>query len=402
MTLPDPLKGGEKARLIPVVKDTCLEDRASSILLSCFEAIPQFNKSMLLTVGQKVGVQAQISCFTQVCLDEPKNKPLRPDGFIRIQRGQKVWTALVEAKIKQNSIEKDQLLSYIELANNNNIDAVITISNQFATKPDHHPIKLGVREKKGVEIYHWSWMFAVTEAFLVQQGDGVADLTQSFILDEFIRYFDHESVGVKGFQQMNSEWKQLVQTVNNGGVLKKASEEVQKTICSWHQEVKNLCLIMSRDLSVPVVQKLSNQHKNNPEMHTKDDIVDLIEYYGLFATLLVPDAAAPINITADLTRRAIECSMEMKAPTDRKLAKAQVTWLLNQLKKANSQNVEIRAWHKGAQKDQYEQASLNEIIEDSTVLVQEGKERTLFSRFTVVQTIDLAGKFAGQKLLLSN
>jgi hypothetical protein len=398
MHLPDPLKSGEYARLIPTVKDTSLEDRASSILLSSFHAVPEFGERMLMSIGQKVGITGKLACFSQVCFEERAKGIMRPDGFIQLTRGKKTWTAIVEAKIKNAKIEKEQLVKYIDLAKKYNVDAVITISNEFATKPDHHPIPLKVSEQKKIDVFHWSWMFAVTEALLVQQNEEIDDPAKNFILDEFLRYFDHDASGVKGFNQMNSEWKSIVQTVSKGAILKKQAPEVRNTVCSWNQEIKDLCLLLSRSLGVSVTQKLSKSHVNDPEAHIKANIDDLVDYSSLYTTLIIPDAAAPLNITIDIAMKSIECSMLLIAPSDKKQPRAQITWLINQLKKADSQNVDIRSWHKGSKI--FEQVSFKKVLADPKLLVSENKDKVLMSKFEIVQRIGLGTKFSGTKTFI--
>ncbi len=56
--LPAPLSSGEPARLLPVVKDSSLEDRASSILLATLLSVPAFRKAMFDTMGQSTGKQS--------------------------------------------------------------------------------------------------------------------------------------------------------------------------------------------------------------------------------------------------------------------------------------------------------------------------------------------------------
>jgi len=199
---------------------------------------------------------------------------------------------------------------------------------------------------------------------------------------------------------MNGEWKTIVQMINKDAALRKTSDEVRNTVSSWNQEVKDLCLLMSRKLNVPVTQKLKKSHKNNPEALIKAGIDDLITYYGLYAILDIPDAAAPLNISVDITRKSIECSMIIEAPTDKNLPKAQVTWLMNQLKKANCEKIEIRSWHRSTNKDNYEQHHYDDILENPKILLSAGKEKILLTRFEIVSRIDLGGKFFGQKTFI--
>lgn len=396
--LPPPLKNGDLARLMPVVKDSCLEDRASSILLASFRAVPAFSAAMLKSIGQRVGVKARVSCYTQVTLTDPSDSTLRPDGFIRIERGGKVWTALVEAKIGNAGLDRDQVLSYIELAECNGIDAVITISNDFATLPTFHPFTFGKREQKGIELFHWSWLHAVTQGNLIQQGDEIENESQRFILDEFLRYFMHDSVGVKGFHKMNTEWKQVILDVMNKAPLKKTSPEILHTIEAWHQESRDLCMIMSRNLDAVVSEQLARIHVKNPDLRRASDAAHLVETHELLCTLDISDTAAPLQIKADIQRKSIACTMKLSAPQDSKTNKPQITWLLRQLSKTSGDNVYVRAWHKKAQHPT--QKSLSELREYPQCLVMDGKEKAMFARFEITMSRDLAGHFSGPQTFI--
>jgi hypothetical protein len=398
--LPKEMMFGELARLLPVVKDTSREDRASSILLANFRAVPAFSKAMLGGIGQRIGTQTNVTCYSQVVLVEPSDGKLRPDGLIRIERSGKVWMALIEAKIGGAKLQKDQILSYIELAKQNGIDAIITISNDFAALPTHHPIPFGVRERKGIEIYHWSWLHALTQGLLIQQSDEIQDSTQRFLLDEFLRYFDHETVGVKGFHQMNAEWGQVVKDVADGAILKKNSPGTINTVNAWHQESRDLCLIMSRKLGVLVTEKLARSHVKDQGQRLNDDTDRLVSSFDLSCILEVPDAAATIDVTVNLQRKSITSAMRLDAPADRKTCKPQLTWLLKQLSKTPDELIHIRAWHKNATMPS--QATLGAVKEDPQCLVTDGKDKILFSRFEVVMVCDLAGKFSGTKTFIQN
>ncbi len=400
LDLPSPITSGELARLLPVLKDSKLEDRASSIFLATFIAVPSFCQSMLEGIGQRIGVKTKISCFTQVGLALPKDNKIRPDGFIRIEKGGKVWTALLEAKIGNAVLDRDQILAYIDLAKQNNVDAIITISNDFTTLPTHHPLQLGTREQKGIELYHWSWLNAVTQALLVQNKNELNNPTQQFVLEEFLRYFEHDSVGVKGFTQMNPEWKDVVQKILHEATLKKNSEEVINTISAWHQESRDLCLIMSRELGVPVKERIARKHVKDSAARIKDDADTLITNHELLCVLDIPDTASALYITANLRSRSISCEMRLEATQDPKTNKAQITWLVKQLTKTSDSLLRIRAWHRNV--PQHEQATLGEIREEPQCLISDGKEKILFSRFEVAMVRDLAGKFSGTKVFIQN
>jgi len=396
--LPDPIEFGELARLLPALKEVNKEDRATSILLGTFRAVPAFAKAMFASVEQRIGVKSKIQCYSQVVLKEPKESKLRPDGLLIVNKPSGNWLAMIESKIGTASLEKEQILSYVDLAKKNNIDAIITISNEFSALPTHHPIRFTRNERGGIEIYHWSWLEILTKALLLQDSEEIQGTTQKFLLAEFIRFFEHEASGVKGFTQMNSEWKDIVVKAQNGTTLRKQSEEVVNTVAAWHQESRDLSLILSRELSVIVKEKLTKNHAKKPEIRVKDDVDKLVSTAELVSVFEVPDAASEIVVIANLSRRSLVCSMTLTAPDDRKTNKSQVTWLLRQLSKTSDENLFIRAWFKGSPISSH--ASMTELIDAADSLVIEGKEKVLFSRFEVAISSDLAGKFSGSRAFI--
>ena len=113
--LPDCVTRGEIARLIPVTADSNKEQRAASILLAAFRGVHEFQKTMLNSLGIRVG-----------------------------------------------------------------------------NTPTHHPIKLPKKYLKNVELYHWSWMYALTQATLLLEQEGVESEDQQFVLEEVQRYLSHD------------------------------------------------------------------------------------------------------------------------------------------------------------------------------------------------------------------
>jgi len=395
--LPAPIQFGELSRLIPVLKEGNKEDRATSILLAAIRSIPKLAGVLLQTVGQRVGSRSKVQCYSQVVLLEPKIGALRPDGLIIHEKGSKPWRTMIESKIGGATLEKDQILSYVDLAKKNDIDAIITISNEFSALPTHHPIKLNANERRKVEIYHWSWLSILTNALLLKESGEIEDPTQNFLLNEFIRFFEHESAGVKGFTQMNTEWKDVVLSVQNGASLRKQADEVINTVAAWHQESRDLCLILSRKLNVVVREKLPAKHRNSPDQRIKDDVDTLVKNMELNSVFDVPDAAANIIVTASLSKRSLTCSMGLSAP-ETKTNKSQISWLLRQLTKSPLDTAYIRAWPKASQFPS--QATLADLRNDPALVIASGKEKTLFSRFEISATIDLAGKFSGSKVFI--
>lgn len=398
--LPAFLVSGEKARLIPVVADTSKENRAASVLLATISCVDDFAKVLLSGIGQRVGTRATIECFTEVVFEKsPDDAKIRPDGLLIVNFGKRSWSALVEAKIGKSHLDSEQIANYCQLAKLNGIDAVITLSNEFSAHPTHHPTKASRRVTRGVALFHWSWMHVLTQATLLLHDDQFNTPEQRYLLAEAVRYFKHDSVGVSTFDRMNPEWKDLVSKVHSGARLHKTAAEVENSVAAWHQEQRDLCLLMSRKLGRNVTLKLPRAHTTDQAGRLKDDCEQLVSAHRLLCIIDVPDAAAPINICADLSRRTISATMRLAAPKDRKTAQSRINWIVRQLAKTDSENVFVNAIWPGRAQDT--QASLAELRENPQLL--RADNTTLIPQyFDVVMFRDLAGKFAGPRTFIEH
>jgi hypothetical protein len=394
LDLPKMLKSGVEARLIPTVADSHKEERTASVLLAAIASVPCYRKALLATIGKSVGSKARVNCFTEVnFFQAPEgmgNK--RPDGLIVVTVGKNVWTAIVEAKVGRNELEPNQLRDYLALAKKNGIDAVITVSNQLVGHPSHHPLKLGVRDCKGVDLFHWSWMMVRTLALLRLDEDEFENYEQRWILREIARYFEHDNSGILGFSQMNPEWKTVVYEFQNDRGHHLNNQDIQNTVASWHQERRDLCLLMSRELGQQVQGKMSSVHRKDPLKRLKDDCETLVETSKLSCTLKIL-GAADLEVTADLRARTLSCLMSFRAPTDRKRSSARINWLLRQLSKTEDENVLVIAHWPGREK--LTSATLGELrsCEGPDPLIRLDDARPPQS-FDVTMVRDLSGRFA--------
>ncbi|WP_431024363.1 hypothetical protein [Halomonas sp. H5] len=399
MERPDFVKRAEVARLIPVTADTNREQRAASILLAALRGVQEFRQLMLGSLGLRIGSRATLEAWTEVALeaDADAAKSDRPDGLIVLETGRKRWSALIEAKIGHAEIGEEQLKHYLQQAKKHKVDAVLTITNQFVAMPSHHPVKVPKTLLKGVELFHWSWMYAVTQATLLLESGEINSPDQRFLLEEVLRYLGHDSSGISRFDSMNREWKDLVGKVKSGAVLGKGTEEVENTVSSWHQEQRDLCLVMSRKLGRPVKLKLARAHRTDPVKRLKDDCEVLAKDKVLSCCLEVPDAAADLEVTADLTKRTIVCAMRLAAPQDKKRSTARVNWLARQLTKAEPESMFVKAVRPGRAEET--QAPLAQVLEDAAAL-DSPATAVVPSAFEVFYMADLAHRFSGSKVFI--
>lgn len=360
--LPEYLSQGEQARLFPVLATTSKEGRTTSIVLACLAKIDEFGAALLNSVGQKVGVRSKIETYTEVvCKNRPVNIKDRPDGLIVVRNGSREWRALVEAKVGSVELNPDQIEKYRQLAKDNSIDCVISISNQFATSALLHPLTEVQKSRSKIPVFHWSWMYILTEADLLLSQDSVSDTDQRLLLNELRRFLTHESAGVKGFDRMPPEWSELNKLVSSGGVIASKSNDAVAVVTAWHQETRDLALILSRMTETNVTEKLNRKHKTDSAARIKDEAVTLREKHLLVSELDVPDAAAPLEIFADLKRRSVDVGMTLRAPEDKVSTKARVNWILRQVKTDHLADLYLRLlWPGKAEPTQFLISDLKE------------------------------------------
>lgn len=393
--LPDMLKRGERARLFPVLADTSKEGRTLSIFLSCLQNIDELGRALLASIDVRPGARSRIECFTEVGLHKCGAKAnLRPDGLIMVTTGAKTWSALVEAKVGNSDLTTEQIDGYVELAKLNGIDAVVTLSNQFAPLPSHHPVQGTSAVRKRIALSHWSWMYVVTEATLLLNNGDVEDKEQRTILHEMNRFLLHQSSGVKDFDQMPSVWPDLVSKIQAGGTVAANSAEAKGAIGAWHQASRHLSYVLSRQLSTDVEVRMSRAHAADPGARQKAALQTLLEEALLETILIVPNAAADIRILADLRKRSVTLSMRLKAPDDVKSTKARLNWLLRQLAKSDAKNLHVRLIWPG--KTPTSQHSLDALRTDNSLASANRPDQTVTS-FEVLLVKDLGGRFGQRK-----
>jgi hypothetical protein len=399
MELPVGVVSGEAARLIPVVADSSREIRATSVLLAAMQAVPAFARALLATIGQSYPTRATLRGFTETKFQSKDSAPdCRPDGYLLLSRGDKlIWSAFIEAKIGQAVLEEEQIKRYVALAKVQQVPVLITISNQFVALPAHHPVRLPKTLARHVQVFHWSWMHILTEALLLMNSEDLANETERFVLSETIRYFSHPSVGASTHDQMNPEWRELVSRVQTGAPLSRTSDMVLNTVDAWHQETRDLALLMTRQLSQVVALKLSRSEQKDPGIRVKQDVERLAKSYRLECAFTVPNAASSISLRCDLRRRSIELGMTIDAPTDRQRATSRINWLLKQLAKTEPEGVYVRANWPG--RIPTSQAPLAAVRTNPALLLPESST-ALPTTFEVVLIRDLAGKFSGRKTFL--
>ena len=133
------LEKAHRARLIPTIADSQKEERLVSVLLATLAVVHPFAKQLLERCGVKMGKTSKLLSYTEVkfpSLDENnKRDEDRPDGLLILSTGKSQWKALVEAKIDNVEIDKEQVDRYAKTARdirNRRGDHVVESANAFA------------------------------------------------------------------------------------------------------------------------------------------------------------------------------------------------------------------------------------------------------------------------------
>lgn len=398
-TLDDTLKDALRARLIPTFAEPRKEQRTVSVLLATLSAVPSFARQLLACCEVRMGKTSELHSYTEVEFASPDGSCNgRPDGILSLLTRKSRWSALIEAKIDKVEIDEEQIQKYAVIARNQGINAVITFSNQLVPLPTHLPYTVPRRFSQRVKFFHISWISVLTQALLVLRDRRELSDEQAFILEEMTRYLEHPSSGVKRFDQMNPEWRSLCLGVRQDEQFKRSSLEIENTVTSWHQEERDLCLMLSRRMDEPVEIRISRKHQADPELRFKDTCDSLCESQELRCAFIVPNAASDIEITVNLERRTVACSMWLNAPGHKKRASAKINWLARQLRSVAGEDVILRVYwgRRGTT-----QATMSEVREDVSCL-EIGRLGALPSGFEVVMIRGLGGRFTGRRTFIED
>lgn len=390
LNMDPPKRGGEKARLFPVLSETSKEGRAASIFLACLSLIPEFANKVLSPLGRSVGKRSKVYCVTEIEFDNDKNN--RPDGLIGVKTGSSVWRSLVEFKVG-GLLEKDQVERYLKVARNAKLDAVVTISNDIVPDPTYSPVSVSGQLTRSVSLFHVSWMQIFTHAQVLLSTGGIKDSDHRELLEEFIRFLSHKSTGIKGFTQMPAGWGSCVDKLRSGGKLQKRGSDELDVVNGWMQEERELSFILSQS-TYGYCEVKRGRAESKDASHVVSKHLDMLVDKGELETrLLVKDASGPLLVKLNLLSRSLHISMSLNAPKDKSRATAVVNWLIRQLP-SQQKHCEIVAGWPGKTPPTIE--SLDVVRENPSALTQQSQS-ILPHTLEVVRRFELGAKFNSRK-----
>jgi hypothetical protein len=331
------------ARLIPTSGINGAEEqerRATSALLAVMTAVREFGRVITQSVGAPAGT---VQTFIEVPF-RLGERQLFPDGLIRVSRGQRRWTALVEVKTGANPLLAEQVEAYLDIAREQGFDALITISNEIAPVAGQHPTPVDRRKLRKVALHHLPWTEILTQAVLQKEYRGIADQDQAWILGELIRYLEHPRSGAMEFGDMGPSWVPVRDAVA-AGTLRAGDAHALRVAGRFDALIRYAGLRLGRRLGAEVTPALSRRDLADPAARTQHLVHQLTTTGTLTGGLRIPGSIGSLQVTADLRAGQIVCHVDVDAPRAGRPT-TRVNWLVRQLRDApESIRVEAFALH---------------------------------------------------------
>ncbi|MDE2934240.1 MAG: stress response protein [Chloroflexota bacterium] len=368
-----------EARLIPISgirgQDE-QERRATSALLAVLTAVHEFERELLKPLGAPGG---KVSAFCEVPFELADGRKVRVDGVVRVVRGKRAWTLVVEVKTGKAELDKEQVEAYLDVVKQEGFAGLLTISNEIASVYGQHPVAVNKVRYGRVPLYHLSWARILSTALVANDHIGIEDPEQDWILSELIRYLQYEGSGARALDDMGPDWTAL-RTALREGTLRRGDDTATGVAVRWEQLLQHISLSLAARLGGDVHPVLTRREARDPTVRTTALAKELVDEGTLSGKIAIPNAVAPLEISADLNSMMASASVTVAAP-DLARSTARLNWLLRQLRSASdSLRIDVSfEWIK------FTSAELLGAIRSDPKGVLAGTDRPPRS-FTVVQT----------------
>jgi hypothetical protein len=356
----------QPARIIPVTGLSGSDEqerRGCSAFLAVLGSVREFGRAITARCGAPAGT---IETFIEVPF-KLGDATYRPDGVIRVRRGQREWIALVEVKTGRNELGAAQVNAYVDIAREQGFNAVVTISNEIPTAPGVHPVNVEKKKLKKVSLHHLSWSKIHTEELIERLNHAISDPVQAWILTEFIRYLEYPKSGALDFDDMGPSWVTVRDSASKR-TLRAGDSETLDVVSRFDQLIAFAGMQLARQLGVHVQPALARSDLADPAARIQKQAATLAKTGELTGGLLVPDAIAPISITVDLLASRVDASVAVAAPTSGR-ATTRVNWILRQLRDAPS-GLSVKVRTVRSRGDGPSQ-SLSSLLDDPTIILED-------------------------------
>ena len=375
----------DRARLFSVSgigKGEERERRSASALLAVMSGVREFGRELTRRCG---AIGGTIETYVEPQFLH-KERTIRPDGLIRVRRGSRVWTALVEVKTSTAPLTSEQVELYVELARAEGFDAVVTISNQLLSGGDDIPVDIDRRKLRKVALRHLSWDEIRSVAIHLSMHGKVEDATQRWVLREFVRYLLHDQSKLQGFTDMGPDWVHVRDGVKNRTLHPR--DKAADGVC---RQFDQLIRHIGHDLSCLLGVDVQPVFPRN-RVDSTSRIQQLTDSGVLFGSLRIPGAVGPLTLSMDLRTDKVSCSTTVDAAQTSR-AVTSVRQLIRQIPDAPAKLlVQATTSRSAARPRQVELATLRD---DPHVLVESDDRPP--RRFTLTLTSAIGGRGGPQR-----
>ena len=161
---------------------------------------------------------------------------------------------------------------------------------------------------------------------------GVEDPDQDWILSELIRYLQYDGSGVRSFDGMGGDWNSLRAALREG-TLRRSDEISEGVAFRWQQLLQHISLSLAARLGGDVHPVMSRKESADPGLQTSALSKLLVEDGSLSGAIAIPNAIAPIEVSANVKAALVSVAVTVQAPLQGR-SRARLSWLLRQLREA--------------------------------------------------------------------
>ncbi|MEU1210579.1 TerD family protein [Nocardia sp. NPDC005825] len=360
------------------------EGRATSALIATMQAVRPFARAMCARMGAPAGA---FEGYVEVQYERGDSKVI-PDAVLKVVRGNRVWTALLEVKTGNGKLKRDQLESYLDVARKKKYDVVVSLSNDIPAGPGELPVEVDRRKLAKVALRHLSWAEVIHEARMLLSHGSLDDDLQVWILSELLRYLVHPRSGATEFVDMGRHWV-AVRDAAVAGTSRASDQKALQVADTWSSLCRHLALRLTAELGVTVKHVLPRRHRSDPAARNTAVAERLANDGTLEAVLQIPDTAGDLVVVAELRTNRVRCRTTLDAPNEG-TAGRRLTWLLKQLQDAPG-DVQVEAVFSEPGNEACEH--LATVRENPKILTQ-GRSGEIVS-FALVQTFPLGNRRSG-------
>lgn len=377
----------QPARLFSVVGVGAGEEqerRTTSALIATMQAVRPFARAICARMGAPAGA---FEGYLEVQYESGETKVI-PDAVLKVSRGSKQWTGLLEVKTGNGKLRREQLENYLDIARRKKYDVVVSLSNDIPAGPGELPVQVDRRKLAKVALRHLSWAEVAHEARMLLSHGGIEDALQAWILAEFLRLLDHPRSGTTEFVDMGRHWVTVRDAVT-AGTLRAGDQKALAVADTWVALCRHLALRLTAELGVEVRHVLPRKFHSDPPAWAAA-IAERLATDGTFESVLrIPDTVGDLTVVADVRTNKVHCRIALAAPDEGTSAR-RVSWLTKQLTEAPGRvQVEAVFAERGT-----ESCELLDTVRANPKSLTDGRTGPIVS-FTLEQSFPMGNKRSG-------